>query len=94
MPNDREAPVEDYLRQRTEALGGFCLKLNPLWYLGIPDRLVLLPGARIGFAELKRPSGGRREAKQLWWRKTLTAMGFTCRFVKTYLEVDEFLQFI
>lgn len=37
------------------ALGCICLKLNLIGSTGWPDRLFLAPGARIVFAEFKRP---------------------------------------
>ena len=36
---------------------GFCLKQNPRWYRGIPDRLIVMPGGKCFFLELKRPGG-------------------------------------
>lgn len=31
--------------------------MSVLETLGVPDRLVILPGGKIGFAEMKRPGG-------------------------------------
>ena len=91
MKNESEKKVEDYLCARVKAYGGLCIKLNPLWYIGIQDRLVLLPGRRIGFAELKNPSGGKRGAKQKWWRSTVEALGFRSAFLSSEAAVDGFL---
>ena len=94
MRNDSEKKVEDYLCDQVKAQGGLCIKLNPFWYVGIPDRLVILPGGRIGFCETKRPSGGRRGAKQDWWNFAVRSLGFTCMYVRTEAQVDVFLRFI
>ena len=48
-----EKQVEQYLVKQVKTLGGLSLKLTSL--IGIPDRLVLLPGSRLVFIELKRP---------------------------------------
>jgi hypothetical protein len=86
----RETKVEGRLIERVEALGGYCIKLNPLWYVGIPDRLVLLPGGRVIFVETKAPDGTPRK-KQLWWREKLVKLGFTFAFLYTPTNVDIFI---
>lgn len=91
MSEARESTVETYLTGLVNDMGGLCIKLNPGWYIGIPDRLVLLPRARIGFAELKRPVGGRKGNNQDWWRKTLRGFGFKCEFLNSHQDVDAFL---
>lgn len=73
-----------------KARGGVCIKLNPAWYKGIPDRLVILP-QRIAFVELKRPKGGRLEFVQKWWKKRLTSLGHECQVLHTKEAVNAFL---
>lgn len=90
----REIKVEIHLTKRTEALGGLCIKLNPLWYTGIPDRMLLLPDSRIIFVETKRPKteGGRYGKKQRWWKAVLTRLGFRCVTLWSVPEVDDFFE--
>jgi hypothetical protein len=87
----REASIEDYLRQRTEGLGGVCIKLSPTGLRGVPDRLIVLSGPRVVFVELKRPTGGVISKLQHWWRDRLVALGCEHHFVKTRAEVDALL---
>ena len=87
----REASIEDYLRQRCEALGGVCIKLSPWGLRGVPDRLMVLSGPRVVFVELKRPSGGVISKLQHWWRARLLALGCEHHFIKTRAEVDALL---
>ncbi|MBR5879532.1 MAG: VRR-NUC domain-containing protein [Akkermansia sp.] len=47
----------------------------------MPDRLVLLPGGRIYFVEMKRPKDGRLSPRQEWWGEKLTALGFEYRTI-------------
>ena len=91
MKDESEKRIETYLCEQVKIRGGLCLKLNPLWYFGIQDRLVLLPGGRCGFAELKNPSGGRKGQKQKWWRETMVRLGFASHFISTEAFVDFFL---
>lgn len=88
----REASIEDYLRQRTEGLGGVCIKLSPTGLRGVPDRLIVLSGPRVVFVELKRPTGGVISKLQHWWRDRLVALGCEHHFVKTRAEVDALLE--
>ena len=42
-----EKTVEEYLRRRVKAAGGRALKLVCPGCTGVPDRLILMPGARV-----------------------------------------------
>lgn len=67
-----------------------------MWYTGIPDRLVLLPGAVVVFVELKRGGSSSREAKlrpnQVQWIKTLRRLGFTAGLVSGPEALADFLE--
>lgn len=84
-----EDTVEAYLVAGVKRLRGLCIKLPALWYSGIPDRLVLLPGGRICFVELKRPKGGKYEPLQLRWHSKLRQLGFTVHVCRTKEQVDD-----
>lgn len=71
--------------------GGLCLKWISPGASGVPDRIVLLPGGRIAFAELKRPRGGRVSALQRFWARVLTRLGFVCRLVRTEEDIASLL---
>jgi hypothetical protein len=71
-----EKDIEQKLRKKVEGLGGRCLKWVCPGWAGVPDRIILLPGARIFFVETKRPKGGALSAVQKKWREWLTALGF------------------
>lgn len=88
----REASIEEYLRRTVEVQGGVCIKLSPVGLRGVPDRLIVLPGPRVVFVELKRPKGGVISALQHWWRDRLVRLGCEHEFVKTRAEVDALLE--
>ncbi len=51
----RERDIERRLVRAIQKLGGLCPKwVSPGWD-GVPDRIILLPGGHIAFAELKAP---------------------------------------
>ena len=51
----KECAVEKHLISVTRACGGICLKFISPGIAGVPDRIVILPGGKIGFAETKAP---------------------------------------
>jgi len=88
----REKSVETHLHDEVKLRGGFCLKLNPNWNKGVPDRLVVLPG-KIAFVELKRPKGGVLSTLQKWWENRLTALVPGSHYVlRTKAQIDDFLR--
>lgn len=72
-----EKDIEKKLREMVEKHGGLCLKWVCPGWAGVPDRIILLPGGRIIFTELKRPKGGKLSKLQEWWAKKLTDLGFS-----------------
>jgi len=92
----REALVENHLGNLVYKAGGMCVKLSPMNYVGIPDRMILLPGGRLVFVECKKPKRGKIAKIQGWWRDRLIGLGFEHRYVFTKDEakqvVEEFTQ--
>jgi hypothetical protein len=87
-----ESAIEKYLIECVKKCEGVALKLVPFRLKGIPDRLIILPGPRIIFAEVKRPEGGVVSRHQWWWRDRLVALGCEHAFVRTRAEVDALLK--
>lgn len=51
----REKTIEQHLVKAVKNSGGIAPKLLSPGFDGMPDRLVLLPGGKIGFVEVKAP---------------------------------------
>jgi hypothetical protein len=82
-----EKAVEAYLVARIKSLGGLALKFTSPSRRNVPDRIVLLPGARITFVELKAPgklptAGQQREHMRLW------ALGFAVLVLDSTAAID------
>ncbi len=81
-----EKEIERKLCQMVVKYGGLCLKWVCPGWSGVPDRIVLLPGGRVYFVELKRPKGGKISPLQRWWADKLRSLGFW--FLYIFDEVD------
>ena len=73
-----EKDIERNLKKLVESRGGRCLKWVCPGWSGVPDRILLLPGAHVLFVETKRPKGGKASKLQEKWKKWLTDLGFVC----------------
>ena len=70
-----ESAVEAIFARRVRELGGRSYKFVPQ-DVGNPDRVVLLPGGIVLFAEIKA-HGGRLHAAQTLWHRRAAALGTT-----------------
>ena len=71
----REKEIESKLRREVKARGGLAIKFVSPGLNGVPDRLILMPGGRIAFIELKAP-GRKMRPLQVRRAKQLEALGF------------------
>lgn len=71
----RESTVEKRLTVEAKKRGGMSVKFVSPGLDGVPDRLVLLPGGKVAFVELKAP-GKKMRPLQVYRAKQLTALGF------------------
>ena len=70
-----ERAIEQRLVEAVRKAGGLCPKfVSPGWD-GVPDRIVLLPGGKLGFVELKAP-GQKLRPLQRRRREQLERLGF------------------
>ena len=71
----RESFVEKKLTTEAKKRGGLAVKFVSPGFDGVPDRLVLFPGGRLAFVELKAP-GKKMRPLQRHRADQLTALGF------------------
>lgn len=70
-----EKTIERRLCKEIWALGGKAPKLTSPGLAGVPDRLVLLPGGKMAFVEVKAP-GERMRPLQIKRKEQLESLGF------------------
>ncbi len=87
----RESQIENYLKREIEKLGGLCLKFVSPGNKGVPDRLLILPGGKVIFAELKNGNKGRLSALQVRMQTVLKNLKFRTYVLKTKPEVDKLI---
>lgn len=85
-----EKEIESKLVKLVKQTGGLCLKWVCPGWAGVPDRIVLLPGGRVIFVELKRPKGGKIGSRQMWWHIKLITLGFRHCFIHNDEELEAF----
>lgn len=85
-----EADAEKLLVKSILRLKGMCVKLKFIGLLGAPDRLVLLPGGRFYFVELKK-TDGELEHSQAALFPRLERLGFTVKVLRGTGEVTDFV---
>ena len=71
----REKQIEQMLVRGVKNTGGMCLKFISPGLAGVPDRLILMPGGRLAFAELKAP-GQKPRPLQQYRIEQLRQLGF------------------
>ena len=87
----REKHIEKELAARTRAMGGIAPKFTSPGFDGMPDRLVLLPGGRMGFVELKAP-GKKPRALQLARHRLFRRLGFKVYVIDGIEQIDGVLE--
>ena len=86
-----ERTIEQKLAARVKAMGGIAPKFTSPGFDGMPDRLVLLPGGRMGFVELKTPRKKPR-ALQLARHRLLRRLGFNVYVIDEINQIDSVLE--
>ena len=87
----REKIIEKELVRAVKDKGVIAPKFTSPGFDGMPDRLVLLPGGRMGFVELKAP-GKKPRALQLARHRLLRRLGFKVYVIDEINQIDSVLE--
>lgn len=86
----REKQIEQKLAQAVRKSGGMCLKFVSSNFDGMQDRLILFPGGKIAFAELKAP-GKKPRPLQIARHKVLMKLGFRVYIIDSVEQIGVIL---
>ena len=83
-----EKQLEQKLIQAVKSKGGIAYKFVSPGHAGVPDRLVILPGGKIGFVEVKKPNEGKLRKIQERELNRLTALGCKCYVLNSPADIE------
>jgi len=87
----RESTIEARLVRMVRAKGGLCYKFVSPGNPGVPDRIVITPGGRTIYVELKTPVG-RLARIQKWQQEELRKRQAEVRTLWSVEQVNEFVK--
>lgn len=85
---ESEKAIEAYLIRKVESMGGLCLKFTSHTETGYPDRLLLMPGGRMAWVEVKSKGQKPRVIQEVRMAR-LRRMGFEVHVADSREKVDE-----
>ena len=86
----REQEIELQLVRAVKKMGGRAVKFTSVGFDGMPDRLVLLPGGKCGFVQVKAP-GKKPRALQRVRHEMLRAWGFKVYVLDAKEQIEEII---
>jgi hypothetical protein len=86
-----EKEIENYFVTRVTALGGVAEKTVSPSGRGYFDRVAVLPGGRVIFAEIKKPRGSHTPRHQMLRHQRYRALGCEVVLIKDFAAVDSLL---
>jgi hypothetical protein len=91
MKIEKEKILEKKLSMEIEKLGGWSLKLLSTHVTGLPDRMCLLPGGRVFFAEVKTTKEKPKRI-QIWVHNKIRALGFRVEIIDQSEKIKELIR--
>ena len=87
---ESEKTIEKYCQKVAKDYGGVAVKFSSPSTRGVPDRMLLMPGGRVAFLELK--STGKKPTKlQQYWIDLLLSLGFVAGVADSKAAVKKFI---
>jgi len=88
---ESEKVLEKKLSEAIKKAGGLSIKLISIHFIGLPDRLCLLPKGRLFFIEMK--TTGKKPSKiQTIVHAKLDALGFPVLIIDTTQKINGFIK--
>ena len=87
----REKTIERELIRAVRSCDGICPKLVSPGTDGMPDRMILMPGGKIGFVEVKAP-GRKPRPLQVKRHRQLRGLGFKVFVLDDIRQIPEIIR--
>ena len=87
----REKTIEEKFKERAKKEGYLAWKFISIGNDGVPDRIVLMPGARVYFVEVKAP-GKELRPLQRKRKRELERLGFKVFVLDAIEKIDEIIE--
>ena len=87
----REKHIEQKLVRAVKSAGGLAVKFVPPGYDGMPDRLVLMPGGKVAFVEVKAEGCSPRPL-QTCRHEMLRRLGFQVYVLDDVEQISQILE--
>lgn len=87
----REKLIEKKLCESVKKMGGLAVKFVPTFFAGFPDRIVLMPGGKISFAEIKTTGKDLSKIQKIIV-PMLRRLGFYVVVIDNQIDLDIYLQ--
>ncbi len=91
MDNTSEKYLEKKLRDEVRKMGGMAIKFTSPYFTGMPDRMVLMPGGKIWFVEVKS-TGKKLKDIQMAQANRLRDMGFEMGVIDSKTALINFIK--
>ncbi len=88
---ESEKLLETKLKNGTEKMGGWCIKMLSTHLTGLPDRVCLLPGGIIFFAEIKTTKKKAKKIQILVHHK-IRKLGFDVHLIDASAQINQILE--
>lgn len=88
-----EKEIEAYLVRSVKNKNGLCMKWTSPGNAGVPDRIIMIPGGKVYFVELK--AEGKKEnlsPLQKNFIRKLKSLNCDVRVIASFKEVDNFIK--
>jgi hypothetical protein len=85
-----EKTIEKRLTDEVKNMGGLCVKMGYWGVTGMPDRLILMPGGRLYFREIKTETGKLSKMQELVLKR-LQRLGFDTDVLFGKDDVEQFI---
>ncbi len=87
----KEKEIESKLTKTVKKHGGVCWKFTSPGTAGVPDRIILMPGCKIAFVEVKAP-GETPRPLQVSRMKLLNRLGFKVYVLDNPDEIQKIMK--